>query len=124
MKSAFDWRIDFDEWSALATCDPHQFEQRRSHLLNEVLQYTAPPRQQRLRCLQWRIDKVREISPNPMSACIKLSTMMWDSLMGQGGLHETLHALTQTNTPSTQPARRKAVILPFRRVYLVGHPRD
>jgi hypothetical protein len=115
MKSAFDWRIDFNEWSRLAATDPRLFEERRSDLVNRVIECTSPPRQQRLRCLQWRIDKTREVSANPLAACIKLSALMWDSVTGPGGLHETLHRFTRANSLPAHAPRHNAVILAFRR---------
>jgi hypothetical protein len=46
-----------------------------------------------------------------MSACIQISQMMWDSLLGDGGL---LDALEQ-NGPAPAPAQPRAHVLPFRR---------
>jgi hypothetical protein len=114
MKSAYDWDIDFDAWSALAVDDPHRFEQQRSELIKGVLAFVPAQRQQRLQCLQWRIDKVRETSPTPLAGCIKLSRMMYDAVLGKGGLQEKLLMLTdnQAPCPAEQP---KAIVLNFRR---------
>ncbi len=113
MKSAYDWDIDFDAWSALAADDPGRFEQRRSELIGEVIGLTAAERQQRLKCLQWRIDKIRQTSHTPLAACIKLSKMMHDSVLGKGGLQERLYQ-SLGRIPAT-PQIHNATILPFRR---------
>jgi hypothetical protein len=50
-------------------------------------------KRQRMRCLQWKVDQVRNQCKTPMAACIKLSEMMWDSLVGPGGLKDALERL-------------------------------
>jgi hypothetical protein len=112
MQSAFDWDIDFDAWSELANTDPHAFERQRSELVGRVIECSNKERQPRLRRLQWRIDKVRERAPTPLAACIRLSSMMWDSVMGEGGLHEALQTLRYAKPKAG--LRRKATVLPFR----------
>lgn len=114
MKSAFDWDIDFDTWASLASADPHSFERQRQALVDEVLQLAPEEKQQRLRSLQWRIDKVRETSGTPLAACIRISNMMWDSVMGKGGLREALQFLSHTEVGSQLPSRPKAKVVPFR----------
>ena len=114
MKSAYDWDIDFDAWSSLAVDDPLRFEQQRSDLIKEVMAFVPAERKHRLHCLQWRIDKVRETSPNPLAACIKLSKMMHDSVLGKNGLQERLLTLTESRLPSASTPF-KATVLNFRR---------
>lgn len=104
-------QIDFDAWTALAQRDPGAFEQRRAEVIEDFLQQIPADRQLPLRRLQWRIDRTRERAANPMSACIQISQMMWDSLLGDGGL---LDALEQ-NGPAPAPAQPRAHVLPFRR---------
>lgn len=115
MKSAYDWDIDFDAWSALATGDPHRFEQQRTNLINEVLGFAPEKRQQRLRGLQWRIDNIRKTSSTPLAACIKLSNMMHDSVLGKGGLQEKLHMLTGVGANPMPAASSRCIILNFSR---------
>ncbi len=86
-------KIDFDEWATLATADPAAFETRRRELIETFIARSHPERQQRLRCLQWKIDQIRDLSPTPLSACVKISNLMWDSLTGLGGLKESLEQL-------------------------------
>lgn len=88
-----DSLIDFNQWAELAKTDPVAFEARRAATIDEMIQRMPAHKQQRMRCLQWKIDQVRGQASNPMAACIKLSEMMWDSLVGPGGLREVLERL-------------------------------
>lgn len=115
MKSAYDWDIDFDAWSALAADDPRRFEQQRSELIKEVLSFVPAERQQRMQCLQWRIDKVRETTRTPLAACIKISGMMHESVLGKGGLCERLQTLTGYRTHTPPSITPTAIVLDFRR---------
>ncbi|MEO5703136.1 MAG: DUF3135 domain-containing protein [Gammaproteobacteria bacterium] len=114
MKSAYDWDIDFDAWSALAADDPLRFEQQRSDLIKEVMAFVPAQRQHRLECLQWRIDKIRETSPNPLAGCIKLSKLMYDAVLGADGLQDRLLTLTG-GRPLPPAPLSKATVLNFRR---------
>ncbi|MDP1708607.1 MAG: DUF3135 domain-containing protein [Gammaproteobacteria bacterium] len=125
MQTAFDWDIDFDRWSELARSDPAAFERQREVLVNQAISRTVVEHQHRLRCLQWRVDKVRERSGTALAACIRISAMMWDAVMGQGGLVDQLEALREaapahTFRPYTLPQRASAAkptglatVLPF-----------
>jgi len=98
-------RLDFDVAMELARTDPEAFEQLRRDAI-EALIARAPERSRhRLRCLQWRIDQVRERASNPTAACVILYRMMWDSFAGECGLIDTLrHALQTPNSmKSLQP---------------------
>ncbi len=85
-----DSLVDFDQFSQLAKSNPDAFEAKRAELIEQVIQRMPAHKQHRMRCLQWKIDQVRKQAANPMAACIKLSEMMWDSLVGPGGLQEVL----------------------------------
>ncbi len=89
--------VNFDQWSELARTDPEAFEQKRAEFIEQTIQRMPAHRQQRMRCLQWKIDRVRHQAANPMAACIKLSEMMWDSLVGPSGLREVLERLGESN---------------------------
>ena len=89
--------IDFDDWSGLAKSDPAAFELRRAQAIEELIARMPEHKQQRMRCLQWKIDQVRDRAGSPMAACIKLSEMMWDSLTGPGGLKEALDRMSFEN---------------------------
>jgi hypothetical protein len=117
----FSFSFDFDVWSRLAKDDPSAFEARRLALIEEYLRKFPQREQQRLRGLQFRIDMVRRRSRTPMGACLKISSMMWESLLGRHGLKTALDTLIgypcqpvldrhRPHTPATS-----ARIIPFRR---------
>jgi len=89
----FSFAFDFDEWSRLAKDDPSAFEARRLALIESFLRQFPQPDQQRLRGLQFRIDMVRRRARSPMGACLKISSMMWESLLGSHGLKTALDGL-------------------------------
>ncbi len=97
--------VDFDTWSDLAQSDPQAFEARRAEIIEQMIQRMPAHKQQHMRCLQWKIDQVRAHASNPLSACIKLSEMMWDSLTGPGGLRESLEQLGKGNFEPPPKAR-------------------
>lgn len=103
--------FDFDDWARLASDDPQAFEQRRLRAIESVIA-EAPHMEQRLRALQWRIDMERARHPNPLSSCIHVYRMMWDSVYGERGLLEALYALTR---PEDATPLRQPTVLPFRR---------
>lgn len=85
--------FDFEKWSRLANTDPEAFEQHRAQVINDFIQDLPEERQQRIRCLQWRVDGIRRTSKTPMAACIEISRMMWDSVKGENGLLNALYHL-------------------------------
>ena len=89
---------NFDEWRVLAQEDPVAFEQRRSRLIDDCIQGAPDNLRQRLRGLQFRIDMERRRAHTPLGACIRISGMMWDAFLGEGGLRDTLINLTHRNT--------------------------
>lgn len=115
-------QFDFDEWSALAKSDPAAFEEKRLALIEEFLRDLPEYDQKRLRGLQFRIDMERRRARTPMAACLRLSAMMWDSLLGSRGLKNALDALVATAVSGTRqpapalPPGRTAHILPFRKL--------
>lgn len=109
-KSRF--QIDFDEWSEMARHSPGDFERRRSRLLQEFIEDAPAHRQARLRGLQWQIDQIRATSGTPMAACLRISNMMWESVVGDDGLIARMEVLRGTRRLPGQ--HRSAKILPFR----------
>ncbi len=106
--------IDFDNLSDLAASDPEAFEAQRSALIEQVIQRAPRHRQQRLRGLQWRVDIVRERSQTPLAACIRMSEMMWDTLVGEGGLRDSLEYLSNpADAGLLRPAPQNAKVLLF-----------
>lgn len=106
---------EFDHWAQLAVVDPDAFEARRSRVIEDFISSVPPERQPRLRGLQWRIDQIRRTARTPLASCIRISRMMWDSVLGEGGLHEVLNiALDGRAPPQTAPvARLSAQVLLF-----------
>ena len=86
--------FDFDEWMYLAHSDPDAFEERRKRVIDEAIARAPQHMQTRLRALQWRIDMERSRASNPLSACIRLSNMMWKMVYGKQGLIATIGDLT------------------------------
>lgn len=101
--------MDFEQWSQLACQDPAGFEAMRREMIETMIEASAERCQQRLRGLQWRVDQIREHSPNPMAACIELSNMMWQAFAGEEGLTEALNRQTRPKPRE----RKKAEVLPF-----------
>jgi len=87
--------FDFEKWSKLASKDPEAFEQYRERLIDEFITELPEKKQQRMRCLQWRVDGVRRLSKTPMAALIEISGMMWDAVSGEHGLMDSLHDLQE-----------------------------
>ena len=105
-------RIDFDHWSALASSDPEGFETQRAELLERVIARAPAHRQRRLRGLQWKLDQVRCTAKTPMAACVRMNEMMWESVLGAGGLRDRLGLVL--HGPGDVPEPNSAAVLPFR----------
>ena len=97
--------IEFETWAQLAQSDPAAFEARRARVIEDLILGMPEHKRQRMRCLQWKIDQVRAQCRTPMAACVKLSEMMWDSLVGPGGLKDALERLS-TDSPAPLPKAR------------------
>ncbi|MEW5944101.1 MAG: DUF3135 domain-containing protein [Pseudomonadota bacterium] len=111
--------FDFDEWAALAEADPAAFEAKRRQAIEDLIAQAPEHIRHRLRCIQWRIDRERERCRTPLAACLRLYSMMWDSVYGDGGL---LWVLRQVAGSGQLPAAnrklaRSAEILSFRRAH-------
>jgi len=64
----------------------------RKKCLDELIEQAPERIRQRMQGLQWQVDVIRKRSANPMAACLSVSQMMWDSVVGERGLLETLEA--------------------------------
>ena len=102
-------RIDFDQWLQLAKTDPESFERQRSALLDACIARASRSHQERLRRLQWRIDRIRETSGTPMAACVRISDLMWRTFSQLGEVYQ------QLGEEQPAPPRRSARILRFPR---------
>jgi len=101
---------DFEYWSNLAQTDPLRFERERNEEVEKVIAQASEDQQERLQRLRWRIDQERAKASNPLSACIRLSKMMWDSVYDKGGL---LSALESIHGKGNEIKPQKATIVPF-----------
>lgn len=108
--------FDFDEWSTLANMSPKEFEDRRHHAIENVIANGTNVR--RLRGLQCRIDLERRRARTPLKACIRLSSMMWDSFLEYRNELNQLARITSkpscAKSVPTHPAA-EAKIIPFPR---------
>ena len=102
----------FDEWASLARHDPREFETARQKVLQSLIESAPLTQRRRLEGLQWQIDRERERADNPMASCIKISSMMWDKVLGEGGLVDNLEQLSGAK-PVREQASRQASVLPF-----------
>ena len=98
-------QIDFEEWARLAKVDPDRFEVQRDRTIAEAISRAPVNRQHHLRCLQWRVDRVRERTSNPLAACIAISDMMWNTF------HNLNDSYKELQNPGLQ--RPEAKILAF-----------
>ena len=90
----FQSNFNFDEWLELSKRDPESFESRRLESIEEFINSVPEDKQHRLRCLQWKIDRVREKMPTPLAACVAISDMMWDSLDRLNQLYHECESVT------------------------------
>jgi len=91
--------FNFDEWKELAESNPEAFEFTRQRMIDSLIDEARAS--DRLRRLQWRIDVERERSATPLSACVRISNMMLNSVYGEGGLAKTLNG-SSTTKPCAQ----------------------
>ena len=70
----------FDTLRYLAEHDPERLEHLRSTLTEMLIARSPAESQQRLRGLQFQINARIKLAPNPIAACIVVSSMMHDTL--------------------------------------------
>ena len=115
MATTSSQRFDYDKWAALARDNPAAFEVMRQHEIDGVIATASVSLQQRLRCLQWRIDMERKKCANPLSACLRLYSMMWDTVLDEHGFVSALALLANPDLSikNWQHGGKTAQILPF-----------
>lgn len=103
--------IDFEKWSALAVSDPEKFEQLRQDKISAFIEKADQTRQNRLRGLQWSVDRIRDKHTNSsMGACLALSQLMWKTF---AELSEQLEAYENAKNTAPNKAPDQADIIPF-----------
>jgi hypothetical protein len=108
MNNANHHNLDFDYLTGLARSNPGEFERLRRNAIESYISALPQDRQARMRRLQWRIDQERR-RHTPLGACVKLSNMMWDHLLGPGGLMGTLQHGGDVHVASGN----RATVIPF-----------
>lgn len=116
MREPIDAGFDFEAWAKLAKEDPEEFERRRLEEIRKLID-ARPDLRHRLEGLQFRIDAERKLARTPLKACLRMSTLMWESFYDLKGQLDGLAAGvrgTATLTPAT-PAGRPADVIPLRK---------
>jgi len=105
-------KFDFDAWVELARQDPQAFEEKRKRIIEDAIRGAPPHKQQRLRCLQWKLDKIRETSRTPMIACLHINRLLWENVTGEHGLLNRMQQL-QTGHHGLKADQVSAEITPL-----------
>lgn len=100
--------FDFDAWAKLFTENPQAFEKQRTLAIEQLIRLAPTHKQQRLRCLQWKLDQIRHYAPCPLAASIRMNQLLWESLVGPDGLLDRLQ-----QPLGYRPLQRSAKIIPF-----------
>ncbi|MEK9712596.1 MAG: DUF3135 domain-containing protein [Thalassolituus sp.] len=101
----------FDEMVRLAKHDPETLENIRLKLIEDTIAEAPESCHRRLRGLQFQIDMERRKAKNPMSACIRISKMMHDSLYT---MRQTLNAAVGEPTDEEMLSAPLAEVTPAR----------
>jgi len=91
--------FDFDTWAALAREDPQAFELERNLLIERAIMKAPADKQQRLRCLQWKLDQIRDLASTPMAACLQINRLLWEHIVSERGLLHCLQRLQSGERP-------------------------
>jgi hypothetical protein len=105
-------RVDFEAWARLAKQDPHTFEKLRNRLLDAHIARASSAHQDRLRRLQWRIDRLREQASNPMAACVQISNLMWTTFDRLGKAYHDPQVVLPKEGPPQLP--NSNTVVPFK----------
>lgn len=110
-----DPTFDFEAWARLARENPEAFERRREQEIRKLID-ARPDRRHRLEGLQFRIDAERKLARTPLKACLRISTLMWNSFYD---LKDQLDGLAPgvpgTEPPPSASTPRHADIVPLHR---------
>ncbi len=113
--------FDFNYWLKLAQDNPEAFERERQQVVDKYIGSIKETNvQERMRCLQWKIDTERKLAKNPMDSAIRIYDMMWESLgKNQEALQELSDLLVDTKNLAMAPKQSThktytAKIIPFR----------
>ncbi|MDB6061119.1 MAG: hypothetical protein JWM78_1222 [Verrucomicrobiaceae bacterium] len=96
----------FDTLRYLAENDPERLERLRCTLTEMLIARSPEESRQRLRGLQFQINARIRLAPNPVAACIAVSSMMHDTL-------EQLQRTLSDGPDDDLQTQRDAEIIPF-----------
>ena len=105
--------FDFDEWAELNKKDPEAFEEKRVEWLTNCVIEAPQKYQKRLNGLMFHINTIRRLEKNPMQTCLKISSMMMDSLNDMRMFLNDLNAAVQGENEALQTNEMSADILQF-----------
>ncbi|NOY62640.1 MAG: DUF3135 domain-containing protein [Gammaproteobacteria bacterium] len=108
-------KFDFDEWLKLSKSDPAAFDRKREEAIQGLIAAAPERSQQRLQCLQWRIDMERS-RKHSSPAHERIFNMMYGSVYNKGGLLHQLRALTGECPPIAVGGKAGAgssTVIPF-----------
>lgn len=92
--------FDFDAWAKLARNNPQAFELERRLLLERAIMRAPADKHQRLRCLQWKLDQIRNLASTPMAACLQINRLLWENIVSEHGLLHNLQRLQSRERPN------------------------
>ncbi len=110
--------FDFDQWATLAKRDQAAFEDCRQASINEAINdaISRGGNERRLRGLQSRIELERRRARTPLKACLRLSSLMWDSTFE---LTDSIQEYSKLNRCGVLPSAKAGVgygltnVIPF-----------
>ncbi|MDX7920781.1 DUF3135 domain-containing protein [Aeromonas media] len=106
---------DFDTLKHWALAEPERLDALLHQQIEALIAQVGPDQQRRLRGLQFRIDCQRRLARNNLDSCIRIASMMHDSVyaMRRHMLHLQEESLAQAE--ESQP--------PDNVIVLADHPR-
>ena len=105
-------KFDFDAWAELARKDPEAFELERKLLIERAIMKAPAEKRQRLRCLQWKLDQIRDLASTPMAACLQINRLLWEHICSERGLLRSIERLQSLGADPEAP-QSTAKILQF-----------
>ena len=104
--------FDFDEWATLAKSAPDQFEMRRRTYIEHAISESTDIR--RMRGLQCRIDMERIRARTAMKSCLRITSLMWDSLFDCRDALNVFVNMTYRPEKKITQSMQNAKVLSFR----------
>jgi|GEM_PF-4511591 len=80
----------FEQWAKLAKENPQALEQARQEAIKNLINRLPANQTQRLKALQWRIDKERVLAESPYDSASQLHRLLREKLTNASRLIETL----------------------------------